>query len=282
MITRTENGHITRYFDGPDDYLAYARPEAKRGKLENTSRDTHRDGWFHGSWDDALRLAHDGWREQVSTIDPDALASRDGAPVWGTRFDVSGGYVDIDRFLMGEPENMVEPIVESHRPITRFAINVAVAGSLSAEEMLEQARAVIGMVDDLTSNGRAVEVVVYLYVTDGGWGDSAQSILYVIPLKRSTDHIDLSSFAYWLGHPLSFRRIGFSALEQETYKTRAHFRIKRGGGYGHCAFEAPPGLDADVVITNLMNATSEIERWANAGMPHGWSNGRVRDPVGNV
>lgn len=112
------------------------------------------------SMDAAVAWAHDGWsthREKFS-LAVDAFTASHGRPTFTTTFDVAGAWVDVDRFLSGEPECMVQPVITHDKPIVRIAVNGAAPHTVDASQIIKSGGFVTGLVDVLTAGGNAVEL----------------------------------------------------------------------------------------------------------------------------
>jgi hypothetical protein len=132
------------------------------------------------------------------------LVSRE-APGKDVQFDVTGDYIDIDRYLEGVPENFGQAIMGN--PRTVFAtINVLLSAVhwTSAEYMLHKQKRVMRLVDWLEQQGIRTQIVL-----------SADSEVWhaEIIVKQFHDPFDLNQLAVGM-HPDFFRRTCFLIMEQ--------------------------------------------------------------------
>lgn len=194
------------------------------------------------SFEDACNLALNGW--DGARVEIDSILSQirtevaekvvtDYAPSW----DTCGAVVDVEAYLLGEPENMIDFIPEPNvqdRPVVRVLVNTTFSGGFGTDEILQRGSAICGLVDILMSLGFSVEV--WAETSDGPMGRSDSEWFWscLVLLKGVDDYVDVDSFAFALAHPDWLRRIMFALMEGEspTIRKRFNFGGQYGGGYG--------------------------------------------------
>ena len=257
MITQViDKVHIDE-FESLGEALHYARDNKDR-----RSSDRERDGEWAGSknLDTAVQLGLDGWHD--IRPDVDAMFSRmeeqinmSLGDVFEMRYDYSGDSVDIDRFLMGDPEHMMDyETVPSGRMgrVVRVLINGAASSSVTPEEIKRRGVLAVALVDVLSKLGVGVEL----------WLESATEYdnkvhSQLIKVHSSEERLDIDNLMFSMAHPSMLRRVGFSILERTTWAP-AKQCAQHGAGYGqpHNLTQGKR-IGADVEIDKLQNATGD-------------------------
>jgi len=188
------------------------------------------------SFEEAMKLAREGWAEGLKDI------SDLSEEIWDVvgqeikkqdfHYDVQGCVLDVDRFLVGEPENMIEFHEEEeigHGKIVKIRVNNVASCGVSAKTMFLRGAAVVALIDALEKLGFSCEV----YTADAlarRWRGDEEVLQYEVELRGPGDVLDMDRLAFGLAHPSWLRRMVFSAMEQEERDIREKFRV--GGGYG--------------------------------------------------
>jgi hypothetical protein len=219
-----------RTFDSLADLLAFSGLPPKPG----TSRVRFSSDWAGTkTYEEAVALAVRGWPEGAAKV----LAIRsqlDGylrestsAKSSSFGYDVVGDYVDVGRYLTGEPECCGVTVQEAEcvrQPVIKIVVNLAVSSSVDEDAIFLRGAAVLAAVDLLESLGRRVEL----------WGakgtlrkrDRGTHETHVL-LKAASHPVDVDRLAYCLCHRAFIRRILFGVMEQDGFdpsggKTRPH------------------------------------------------------------
>jgi hypothetical protein len=213
--------------------------EAIPWRADRQSLATDNDKWAGGSFDAAMRMAKDGWRVERDLIDADvedALAGiqdRLNAHLdasFNETYDVAGGYVDVDRYLMGEPECMVEQWVEEapKRGKVLKVVNMVTASHAVDEKVLrERGRGVAAAVDVLFRLGFSVELWCGEAVSRG-----PNMSVEMVKIKEAPDPLDWDAVMFGIGHPTMLRRFTFALNESRPADQRKKFGFQSTGGYG--------------------------------------------------
>jgi hypothetical protein len=252
-----ENESWVESFDSLADSLVYASDNDNRKSSD--SRDAFEFTQTR-SLDEAITLGTTGWhdiRPQVDSlfarVEPSCgIAMGD---MFETRFDVSGDSGDIDRYLSGEPECMIDyvnvPQARMGR-IVRILINGSVSCRVSAEDIMKRGVTVTVLVDILNRLGVGVEVYLENCTRSG---NKYHSLL--VKLHDSAELLDIDNLMFAVAHPSMLRRISFSNMEKSKWG-EAKKIIQ--GGYGSAnAVKLADYLQADVVVDMLESATGNYE-----------------------
>lgn len=209
-------GMIVREFGSWQEYVEKA--EASKAVSESfcSSTDTSRPEW-HGtkSFREAKGMALNGW--QGIRAEVDALVENmehvilpELDPAFTSYFDVSGGMVDVGRFLDGEPECMVETkLVEIAKP--GKVVTVLVQGFYSSASDEEQIRtrgaAVVALIDAIEKMQHSTEIYVEYTLS--------KKICHLVKVKGAGEGLDIDVLMFVLAHPSAYRRISFAVQEGE-------------------------------------------------------------------
>lgn len=192
-----------------------------------SSRDRD-DSWAGGTFEEVCDVARHGWPEGAAMVAKLArgIAVRLPQEQASTPYhDVAGSYVDIGRYVSGEPECMVDfrPEIRAQR-VVKIGFNVSVHGGTATEAMMERGAAVAVLVDRLEAAGVRVEVMAY--------GQGAPVWTMEVCVKPADAPLDMDRVAFALGHPGFFRRLFFGVQDAAGVAERTAMGAFAGGGYG--------------------------------------------------
>lgn len=227
---------VTSVWRSTDAMLADVEVENKAFLQALSSRDTGGNrGSFAGTKDfgHALKLAREGWPEgraksaEMADMIEAGVGERLG-PRFAPFLDVCGGEPDIQAYLAGEPECMVDWRLENGRVVGRVVrVLVSIGGScgFSAETLAAKAGAVMAMIECIQRAGDAVE----MWALDAGCGVN-HAFFQAWCVQRAGEPVDRDSLAFWCGHPSALRRISFGLMEQmpEEWLQRCNIYSKYG------------------------------------------------------
>jgi hypothetical protein len=154
-------------------------------------------------------------------------------PVW----DVSGLDVDIERYLTGEPECMIEyPVAEvlATGPVVTLVVGMNYSAIISKDAILAQGQFCVALALALAECGYSLEIWSEIHVGEDsprfrmrpGWAIKVRTKV----LEAGTS-IDPGGLMFALAHPSMLRIFGFAAmhLAPKTYR----YGVGVGGGYGY-------------------------------------------------
>jgi hypothetical protein len=211
----TRRRMIVREFDSWRAYVEKA--DADKSKTDFCSAtDTSRPEW-HGtaSFKQAKDMALNGWSGIRAEVDAlveniEHAVMPNLAPAFTSYFDVSGGMVDVGRFMDGEPECMVETrLVEMAKPGKVVTVLVQGFYSSASEEDQIKARgaAVVALVDAVEKMQHATEIYVeYTF---------SKKLCHLVKVKGAGEALDIDTLMFILAHPSAYRRISFGVQEGE-------------------------------------------------------------------
>lgn len=243
------------YFNSFGDFYNYAKDNAE----PKSSNKPERDDWSGGtkSLVAACDLARNGWTEIRPEVDEllNELTERLADKLdnlYKPQYDFGGAYVDMGRFVEGDPECMVTFQAVPEGAMGRV-IKIAVAGTAShhidQEWIKKRGIAIISLVDTINKLGFGVELWWDSTIQHTGRHSTA------VKLHDSADTLDINSVMFGLAHPAMLRRLTFSVQEQSSNATQQNV----GGGYGVPSdMGIAEAFDFDVTVEKLQNGRGDI------------------------
>jgi len=207
---------------------------------ERASRSEGSTEWAGGSWEDAVNRAQAGWPEGVHL-------ARDFAD--DVRFEIEDEYqlvytpnimhqqagqmVDIGRFLAGEPEAMMDILVEEKsKPVVKILVNSAASFRIKPEVVVRRGAIVVALVDLLENMNMRCEVVMCVALEAESFG-GVNGLQYFVTVKKPEHTLQIDALMFMMANPGSLRRIAFSVMETEPSEVRTGMDINKWGGYGY-------------------------------------------------
>lgn len=200
-----------------------------------SSFDSHQvgNGRFHGTetFEDAVALATNGWHEGAARINKlrtqlthfveKAVAAKTKSVAW----DVTGDYLDVGRYLSGEPEVFGEYKSDDGSvagKVVKIVANVSAIGSVESESIFSAGAAIYAAVDLLESLGHRVELWLGSGSKANGYGGAGTAkagkrLQVLVKLKDAGQPVDSDRLAFYLAHNASLRRLFFSSETQRGF-----------------------------------------------------------------
>lgn len=214
-------------FDSFEKFIEQALVVPK--KQDSSSSRQKRDGKdpWHGTntFEQAVEIAKKGWAEGAAealriraTVE---AAVRDLINARSTTYsyDVAGEFVDVGRFLSGEPECFGIEFNDGgsiNRPVVKIVANLAASGSVSPKSLFIRGAAIVAAIDILEALGRRVEAWVAHGSARSRGGDAGAHETHVL-VKRADQPLDVDRLAFAVAHPACLRRLCFSVMEQHGH-----------------------------------------------------------------
>lgn len=189
----------------------------------------------------AIELARYGWPEGTAAVQE--LASQvevdTSAFILNAQpemfFDVTGSEVSLDRYLVGEPENMVnyEMTEPPKSNLLEVIINGAYPSATTREAIVGRGAALLAGIKAVQERGFSVGVTFATALAS----NSARRSEYYVPIQKPGEIVDDDALAFTLVHPSMLRRIMFAAYDTtEPEDVRRELEMGRfmpdHGGYG--------------------------------------------------
>lgn len=245
MKTTTDNMSMGEAIDRLSD-----QNQPKRNDLASVN-DSARASWdLNTSFGQAANLAAVGWQERADELWKFAQAL---APCTDTgivdRFDVSGGSVDVGRYLSGEPECMLDQVITPLSAI-KIMVNISASSSVDARYLFNRGIALAAIIHSLQSSGRSISLTVgESVVSSNGTGDIHNTL---IELQAFGEYINPGRLAFWIAHPAALRRCIFRYNEQQSDEIRSSIGFRDGNGYGRPRNLSPePSTQTTILLPHL-------------------------------
>ena len=200
-----------QHFESLDSFIDTAIT-SKRAKGEHYSYSSEKEdsGWSGSeSLQETLEIAENGYELDKISAELEAIESSEQYELRQS-FQVSGGEVEIGRFMTGEPECMIEfDIIESNK-FVNIIIGVTESAGISSEQILNRAVSVCSIVDYLENNKYRVRLSLAIANVNI---DHAQGIdLTVVDVKDYKEPMSIARLAGIL-HTGFYRRLIFRYWE---------------------------------------------------------------------
>jgi hypothetical protein len=227
----------TMVFDSIDDLRKEVEKHQDSHVLDFGGR---RDREFFGgvsSFDGLMELGRTGWESEVQDIikvSEDTLETIEQTfdiQAWQSVYDVTGSDVDVDRYLSGQPENMISYVMMDTPRVGRvitLAINVGASGIVDPETITARGKNIVALVHALESLGLRTEL--YADLPAKGSNDYEVRSRTAIKVKSADETLDPAMVMFAFAHPAFMR--GFMLTSMEAYPEKFAKGLGVGGGYG--------------------------------------------------
>jgi hypothetical protein len=217
------------YYDSPEDLLFHVENinPIKDGMLSEiaSSNKEKSSSWSDTvSLDDAIKKARAGDAEIASQISPKQIDLVDSGKLACIAYDTEGDFVDIGKFLTGEPECMGS-MRRKGKPIVRIIMNSCFHWEIKSDTVIRRGKAILDIMSGLEQSGYAVQIDLCIR-TLGIDSNYTQTIM--LKLKDPKEYFNLQSLSFWLVSPSVLRRFYFKIAEG----VKAEYQKMIGSGYG--------------------------------------------------
>lgn len=208
--------NITVNYDSVGDYVNAVSDMTKQGCTNNSQDYGRRDFFWTDTFAEACELWRTGWQDGAERV----ARHRDGFNAFiaaakqakSRRFawDVTGDYVDVGRYMTGEPECFGTEYDDGDNVSSRVVsirLNNCVSAAVDANIICARGLAVLVAVDLLEACNIRCEVIVGTATRRGNVVESN------VTIKRAGETVEPSAIAFNVAHPSFFRRFGFRFME---------------------------------------------------------------------
>lgn len=222
--------------------------------------------------EDAHHLAVDGWHEARARVDAfmDPLRQKLGNVLETVRhfqYDIVGSEVDIDRYIDGELECMVDEVYREEPREGRvftLVVDSTLAWHVTADEALRRGAALCALVEAFAMLGYELEVIGEWTLGSQQQNNYTTKYSVTCPFNKAGEPIDIDTMMFALGHSDWFRRIGF-ALGEGQADIRKRIGFQPGGGYGLANqgshFYERLGASSVVSIAGMTGVSVDPVKW---------------------
>lgn len=176
------------------------------------------------TFNDALALARNGWREGSNKINSlaNVLIDRVSSMIetQTINYDVTGIDFDVAMVLQGIPEcwSNFETIEGSSNRMIRLVFNCFVSAAIDPDVIIAKGATICALIIVLETYGIRVELDLV---------SATDNALITARVKNTDQPLDVDRLSFALTHPSMFRRIIFSVLESDYEFMKLH-----NWGYG--------------------------------------------------
>lgn len=237
------------WFDSLQDMQRWLEQTPRQWRRDSSvSKPASRDWDLRAGWQGALALAKSGDMDGAQQI-RDMLASHartlppHTAPVPDVAHAVAGWHVDVPHYLTGQPDCMYGPTDcpdTGTAPVITLAVSINATADIDAPEMRRYGMALAHKVAALEADGWRVEIIGCFVSKVSG-----QRVAVSWRVKSADRDIDLPSLAFSIGHPATFRRLGFACRERTPL-----VHVREDDAYGY----STPARIADLLIDGQREA----------------------------
>ncbi|MFC4014066.1 hypothetical protein ACFOY2_43045 [Nonomuraea purpurea] len=203
---------------------------------------TNSAAWAGADWEEAIRLARDGWPLALEQADVTVGQLRERAglsaavtilePSW----DVTGSEVDIGAYLAGEPECMVDAVprqVSRRGKVITFVVPVVYSNSVPHASVINRGLALATLCAAIIEAGHSVEI----WCGATGMVNSRTRYRAMIRAISAGEPLDIGRLIFAMAHPAMCRKMVFGLWDgREPAVVRAMVRAN----YGYPPFDCRP------------------------------------------
>jgi len=219
-------------------------------------------------WATAEDLALNGWADVRPNVDRqlselEAEIDEVYEDTFTTRMDYGGSFVDMDRYLSGDPECMVEYVSEPQARqgrVVRILVNMCASSAVRSEVMIARGVAVTALVGLIHRMKCGVEVYLeYPISLTGAQRGADWSAL--VKVHDSSETLDINNLMFAICNPSSLRRVGFGLAEVSPWSKAARMYQ---GSYGYPArLASAERVGADVTVELAQSAGDYGDGWTS-------------------
>lgn len=252
MITVNKNEMI---FDTLWEFLNFVESPVTTHKLGRASIEQPSSSWNgYATVAQAAQMGREGWEEGVKLADEfsvelsNAVSGKMLEPE--VHWDVTGDWLDVGRYVTGEPEvfgEMIETEYErtAYPPkVIHIVVNVCASSGVSEDVIKRRGAAVAALVKALELKGRRCKIDV---VAPNNGGRSGRTFYLTIAAKPAEEPMQLNKLVFLMAHPSMLRRLIFSAWEHADEETVREFGFSNRGMYGMVG-EMPADQRGDIYL----------------------------------
>lgn len=225
MARRNDTGKriVSTVWRSIDDVIAHVTEITKGPCPAGHWRGMDRDRYFFGSenWEEMVEVVQRGWPEGAARVkelvaECDGIVSEVRAKMQTVEFDVMGQWLDVGRYLTGEPEvfgEMVETQQDAGSKIVRIEVNLATSAHFKPDQFFARGAAACVLADLIEASGRRCELYGVLRHVDsyGGKIDLRVRVL----VKAAHEPLDMNRLAAAFAHASFYRRALFSLCNEQ-------------------------------------------------------------------
>lgn len=245
--------------------------------IDNGSSRRANSAWHGASWDEAIRLATDGWQMALDEAEVTVGELRENAglshqitvlePTW----DVTGSEVDVGAYLAGVPECMVDAVprrISRRGKVITFLVPAGYTQDIKHDVIINRGLALATLCTAIIDAGHSVEI----WSGDAGIlhrHHGKQRFCGVARVIAAGEPFDVGRLIFAVAHPAMLRRLWFGVWEAQP-KEFAAAMVADNYGHAPCTCEAsdlPAEITDPYVFPYL---ASEDRQWDDLPTALSW------------
>ena len=217
MKLSVEGKHAVMRFDSVDQLRHAVAGEFKHAPIFRHFGEY--DDYFGevSNFSELMELSRNGWEKDVKemiAVAEDTIETVEkefDVQAWNSIYDVTGSDVDVDRYLSGEPENMISFVMMDTPRVGRvvtLVVNISASCAVDAETITARGKNVVALVHALETLGIRTELYVDAPAKALGWGgDSKITANTIVKIKDAQDTLDAAMVMFAFAHPAFLRAL---------------------------------------------------------------------------
>jgi hypothetical protein len=180
------------------------------------------------NYEEAENLLLNGWDSGAEKLNKSLkLANKADKQVQKAIYDIVGFLPSVPRYLQGIPTNMInKKTVKVKQKVVTLVKDVDYLANISAKKIMDDSVKFLQIVQAIEAQGIRVNIEIFLLAQNGN-----EMIHVRIPVKKSSERLNISKLSFPLMHPSMLRRFLFRVMEKEQ-------RVNTSwNGYGDKAFK---------------------------------------------
>ncbi|MFC5753009.1 DUF7192 family protein [Actinomadura rugatobispora] len=232
------------------------------------------DAWAGATWDEALRLARDGWTTVLPEVHAEVAELRERVendvlttalvPAW----DVTGSEVDVGAYLSGEPECMVDAVpqrISARGRVVTFLVPAGYVNTTPHSAVHNRGVALAALCSSITASGHSVEIwsgfCPYVSRTD--------RFASVARIISTAEPLDMGRLMFVMAHPALLRRLWFAVWDSAAPPVARRMYDARYGQPPNGCFpeDLPEGVTDPYILPYL---SPDDPQWETADSALSW------------
>lgn len=200
-------------FSSAGEYVSHVKDLRPHPSWDiDPARDSGREAWAGGSFQDAVKYASEGWSEGLNKVTKKLDVMKQAGRGKARIYDVAGDYPSVPRALSGAPDSMTRRHFSdsSRKPILDIFISPVFSSATNAEAFINVGAAMASFIDSCEAVGYSVNLMTGM-IAKACYQDKI-NVGAVFPLKLSGQVLDLDRLIYFIAHPSFLRRLGFAHM----------------------------------------------------------------------
>ena len=214
--------------------------------------------WAGATWEEAMRLARDGWTTVLPEVDAEVAELRERVvdevlttalvPAW----DVTGGEVDIGAYLSGVPECMVDAVpqrISTRGRVVTFVVPAGYVDTTPHSAVHNRGVALAALCSSIIASGHSVEI----WSSDCVYVSRDERYSAVARVVSAAEPLDMGRLMFVMAHPAMLRRLWFSVWDSsEEHIAERKYEANYGATPYTCYPEdLPAGVEEPYILPYL-------------------------------